>query len=69
MKKNYSKLISRFITFLICCFIIMLLWNHLLVPICNNHINEITYFESIGLKILCTYLVMSIGVVQKIMDK
>ena len=47
-------IIGRIARFLLYCLIIMLLWNYVVVHICN--VNHITYLQAMGLRLLCVVL-------------
>lgn len=44
----------------------MLLWNCVVVHVCN--VNNITYLQAIGLRILCVGLTTNFGIVDKLYE-
>ena len=59
------NLLSRIAWILIICLTVMLLWNYVLIDVCNC-VRKITYIEAIALKYLFTFISTSFSVHQKI---
>ena len=57
-------LIARILVILLMCFIIMLLWNNVLIDVCNC-VRKITYIEAIALRYLFTYISTSLTLYKK----
>ena len=56
---------TRILVWLFICLIIMLLWNYVLIDVCNC-VRKITYIEAIGLKYLFTLISTNLSVYEKI---
>ena len=57
-------IIGKIVRFLVYCLIIMLLWNYVVVHICN--VNHITYLQAIGLRLLCVVLTVNFVITDKL---
>ena len=59
------NLITRILVWLLICLIIMLIWNYVLIDVCNC-VRKITYIEAIGLKYLFTLISINLSLLEKI---
>ena len=58
------ELITRILVILLVCLIIMLLWNYVLIDVCNC-VRKITYIEAIALRYLFTYISTSLTLYER----
>lgn len=59
------NLFTKILVLLLICLIIMLLWNYVLIDVCNC-VRKITYIEAIALKYLFTLISTSLSAHEKI---
>lgn len=59
------NLITRILVWLLICLIIMLIWNYVLIDVCNC-VRKITYIEAIALKYLFTLISTNLSLLEKI---
>lgn len=59
------NLITRILVWLLICLIIMLIWNYVLIDVCNC-VRKITYLEAIALKYLFTIISTNLSLLEKI---
>jgi len=59
------NLITRTLVWLLICLMIMLLWNYVLIDVCNC-VRKITYLEAISLKYLFTIISTNLSLLEKI---
>lgn len=59
------NLITRILVWLLICLIIMLIWNYVLIDVCNC-VRKITYIEAIALKYLFTLTSTNLSLLEKI---
>jgi len=59
------NLITRTLVWLLICLMIMLLWNYVLIDVCNC-VRKITYLEAIALKYLFTIISTNLSLLEKI---